>query len=48
MGVPTFFNMLRGIVIGLSLTMALSKMSEHGGRDCGSGANQVAGSDELV
>jgi len=25
-GVPTFFNMLKGIVIGLFLTMALSKM----------------------
>ncbi len=30
MGVPTFFNLLRGIVIGFFLTMALSKMSEHG------------------
>jgi hypothetical protein len=45
MGVPTFFNRLRGIVIGLFLTMALSKMSEHGGRDSGGGANQAAGSD---
>jgi hypothetical protein len=48
MGVPTFFNMLKGIVIGLFLTMALSKMSELGGRDCGGGANQAAGSDGLV
>jgi uncharacterized protein YneF (UPF0154 family) len=30
MSVPTFFNLLRGIVIGFFLTMALSKMSEHG------------------
>jgi uncharacterized protein YneF (UPF0154 family) len=30
MGLPTFFNLLRGIVIGFFLTMALSKMSEHG------------------
>ncbi|CAK9867283.1 unnamed protein product [Sphagnum jensenii] len=48
MGVPTFFNMLKGIVVGLFLTMALSKMSEHGGRDCGGGANQETGSDGLV
>jgi MFS superfamily sulfate permease-like transporter len=48
MGVSTFFNMFKGIVIGLFLTMALSKMSEHGGRDCGGGANQETGSDGLI